>query len=98
MIQTIISLLLSGYISNEYGRVGIVVAKDGGISHAYTHGSAYIAGIRKGDIVISADDVKGTSQITGCAGTYVMLKVKQKESGETHLFYIVRIPEREVYD
>lgn len=94
MIEIINYLLLTGYISNTYGRIGIVVAKDGGISHVFKHSPAADIGLERKDIIISADGVKGTSQITGDAGSFVRIVVKHNDKEYTYI--LPRVAESEV--
>jgi len=97
MLEVVIGLILQGYTSNNYGRIGITVPHHGNtITKVYTHSPAYEIGLEKGDKIISADGEPGTKLITGTAGTVVTLKVLHKD--REYVYYIPRVIDKEVYD
>jgi predicted metalloprotease with PDZ domain len=85
MLQALLicGLLLTGGISNQYGRIGVRMSSTGTISHVYDHSPARDAGLQEQDRIIEADGHRGGIFSTvgywvdGDAGTKVHLKVKR---------------------
>lgn len=96
MIDWLVWLMLQGNVSNEYGRIGVRVSSSGGVSKVYEHSPAKDAGIRRGDVILEADGVKGTKHIDGLAGTSAKLKVKRG----SFIFEVEvpRVPRSAVFD
>lgn len=98
ILQFVTALTLDGSVSNQYGRIGIMVAKNGYIGKVYKKSPAAEAGLQKGDIVIAADGYPGTDYIDGTAGQDVQVTVKKKSNGRICIFIITRVPKREIHD
>lgn len=95
IIELLTIAFLSGYCSNEYGRVGVRVGPGGKVHHVYKHSPA--SGLLyKDDVIIEADGHKGHEYCTGTAGVEIMIKVRRLKEVKT--FVIKRVPKREVYD
>lgn len=98
LISTLIALTLQGQVSQSdtKGRIGVRIAKDGGIVHVYDHSPAHDAGLQPTDTILEADGVKGNSKIDGWAGTEASLKVKRGNS--VFFLTVPRVPEKDVFD
>jgi len=92
MTFLLILLTLYGYVSNEYGRAGVLISKYGRISHVYRHSPAFDAGLKPGDVVTDPKQ----EDIDGCAGEWVTLTISRKK--QTFIVHIQRVPKRLVYD
>lgn len=100
VVQSLVSSkTLEGSVSNAYGRVGVRIALDGGISHVYSHSPAFGV-LFQGQKVVAADGVKGHDHVDGMAGTTAALDVEYLDCGKKVVVrkYIVRVPKEEVYD
>jgi hypothetical protein len=95
----LVALVLTGSVSNCYGRIGIKISHEGGIGKVYRISPAARAGLQRGDIVRETDGVKGSKHIAGegLAGIPVRLKIFRRGIGE---FYVTvpRVAREEVSD
>lgn len=89
-MKLLLSLLLSGLISNQHGYIGVTVSKYGHIHHVYRFSPAALADLRVGDIILSSDGVKGIKEVDGLAGTIAHLRVKRKD--QEFYLEVKRIP------
>lgn len=89
------SVPLSGWISEEYGRVGVRVNHHSYVTHVYSHGPAS-GNLKEGDKILLADEHKGHSKVDGKAGELVTIKVKRGEKELT--FVLTRVPKSQIYD
>lgn len=97
LLTLLFSLVLNGSISSQYGRIGVRVSSTtGGISQVLRVSPAADAGLRKGDVIIEADGVKGHKFTDGMAGTIVHIKVRR--GAEVLEFDIPRVPRESVHD
>lgn len=96
MINLLLTLVLSGQISNVYGRIGVTVNH---VSHIITNvykiSPAKAAGLEKGDEILSSDGVKGITSVDGAAFTTAHLTIKKKD-GNIIQVEITRVPRSEV--
>lgn len=92
-----ITLVLSGSISNEYGRIGLLVSHNGSIGKVYRHSPAFDAGLQRGDQILECDGICGTEVVDGIAGTIARITVRKK-NGEVVILNITRVTRQEVYD
>jgi predicted metalloprotease with PDZ domain len=88
----LVTLALSGQVSNQQGLIGVQIAKDGGIIRVHEISPAYSYGLQKGDKILSADGKKGINNVTGDAGTTAHLIVQKKSSGAIVEYNIPRVP------
>lgn len=95
MWELILLAQLQGGVSTEYGRVGVRVSKDGGVSLVHPHSPAATAGIQKGDIIVMSDGVKGIKHIDGDVGTTASLVVRR--GAHVLKFKITRVSPAEIY-
>jgi C-terminal processing protease CtpA/Prc len=94
-IEILLTAMLSGHISNEHGRIGVRVSKYGRVWHVYDHSPAKLYGIEEGDVVISADRVKGIKHIDGPL-SQVLLEIRR--GNNVMYFKVPRVNPKEVYD
>lgn len=96
MIKILIAILLSGHVSCKQGCVGAVVSKSShGISRIIPGSPAEIWGLKKGDIILEADGVKGHSHLTG--EPYQIINVKYSRDGVQYSVDMIRFGVDEVY-
>ena len=91
------SFTLCGGVSNEYGRIGILVSRSTGrIAKVYLHSPA--SGLLyPGDVVIEVDGKEdNVDGIDGTAGSIVTIKVKR--FNDVKEFTFTRVPKREIYN
>ncbi len=93
---TVLALILYGYISNNYGRIGVRMNGYGNINHVYKFSPANEAGLQVDDKIIECDGVKGDILVTGIEGTTAHLVILR---GKTRLKVdIVRARQEVVHD
>jgi len=97
MISLLIALILQGYVSNHYGRIGVKVDPYGYITKVYDVSPAKRHDLRVGDRIVLADGRKGNYYIDGIAGTTALLKVRRSGAPDFNVTVERVIPE-EVYD
>jgi hypothetical protein len=90
------SLLLQGSVTNEYGRVGVLIGLNGNISHVYKYSPAKTFGLQVGDIILEADGHKGYTYTDGCSQTLANLVIKR--GTETFKIIVPRVPSYCIYD
>lgn len=91
------AITLNGGISNSTGRIGILVSKEGYIFKVHRRSPAKNAGLKKDDVVLSADGEKGSRGIEGPVGTKVNLIIKKK-NGSIEKLEITRVNKEEIND
>lgn len=97
MISSIIGLLLSGQLSSEYGRIGILVNhQTHGIIKVYRVSPAQEAGIQRGDTILECDGVKGHDIVDGSAGSFAYITIKRND--QILKFIVKRVPSNEVHN
>lgn len=77
MIDLLVSLALSGSISNEDGKIGVAVSKHGWVGAVHPGSPAEKYGIKQGDVILESDNVKGTRNLVGSTSRPVLLKIKR---------------------
>jgi len=90
---------LQGYVTNEYGRIGVQVSPTSGrINRVYPVSPARDAGLREGDRIISADGQIGPEHADGMAGTLSELVVERRMDGHMSSFvlHVLRVPRAQV--
>lgn len=96
LVSLLLSLLLSGTISNEKGRLGILLNKAShSVIKVYKHSPSQGL-IQKGDKILSVDGVDGVEEAITTVGTEATVVVER--DGKTMIFKIIRASYREVYD
>ena len=82
------AVVLTGLVSNQYGRIGIRIVRSGPrrgrINKVHGQSPAADAGLKEGDRVVAVDGVRPTDidMIDGQAGQFVRLTVRRKADPE----------------
>jgi C-terminal processing protease CtpA/Prc len=92
----LLCLLLYGYISNQFGVIGIRYdAMDRRIDQVYNPSPAYDAGLQKGDLVVSVNGIPvRKTDIDGDAGSVADIVVTR--NNEPIEVYIMRVPPEQI--
>lgn len=91
----IATLVLDGGVSNTQGRIGIQDVRSSGlITKVIKDSPADKAGLKVGDTIVSADEVKGVSCVRGEVGTKAHLVVERK--GKVFTVDVPRIEEKDL--
>lgn len=100
ILTAVVSLnidMLCGSIADDTrkGVIGVVTAKDNGISKVIHGSPAEAAGIKPKDIIVLVDNEKGSKKLVGEVFTFAHLIIKRKDA--ILEFEVLRLPDTEVY-